>query len=71
MVLSSWRHSWSEDFARIVNSMTRRERKLLFRSGLSTIPGRRAFMSASNRMALDVTHSTYLMELAALDEDES
>ena len=69
MVLSSWRHSWSEDFARIVHSMTSRERETLFRFGLSTIPGRRAFITASNRMAVDVTHSTYLMERAALDQD--
>jgi hypothetical protein len=46
--------------------MSGRERAVLKRSGLSSIAGRRAFVSASDRLHLDVVHSVYLMEQAVL-----
>ena len=66
MGLSRWRLSWRGDFDRVVHSMSRRERAVLQRSGLSSIAGRRAFVSASDRLHLDVVHSAYLMEQAVL-----
>ena len=64
MGLSSWRLTWREDFDRVVLSMSTRERAVLHDSRLSTISGRRAFASASNRLQFDVVQSTYLMEQA-------
>ena len=64
MGLSSWRLTWREDFDRVVLSMSIRERAVLQDSRLSTISGRRAFVSASNRLQFDVVQSTYLMEQA-------
>jgi len=66
MGLSSWRLTWREDFDRVVHSMNRRERAVLKRSGLSSIPGRRVFVSASDRLEFDVVQSAYLMEQANL-----
>ncbi len=66
MGLSRWRLTWREDFDRVVLSMTKSEQALLRRSGLSSAAGRSAFASASNRLAFDVVHSTYVMEQAAL-----
>jgi hypothetical protein len=66
MGLSSWRLSWRGDFDRVVHSMSTRERAVLQSSGLSSIPGRRAFVSASDRLHLDLVHSAYLMEQAVL-----
>jgi len=62
--LSSWRLTWREDFDRVVLSMSIRERAVLNSSRLSSISGRRAFVSASNRLHFDVVQSTYLMEQA-------
>ncbi len=64
MGLSSWRLTWREDFDRVVLSMSIRERAVLNSSRLSSISGRRAFVSASNRLHFDVVQSTYLMEQA-------
>ena len=64
MGLSSWRLTWREDFDRVVLSMSTGERSVLHDSRLSTISGRRAFASASNRLQFDVVQSTYLMEQA-------
>jgi hypothetical protein len=66
MGVSHWRLNWREDFDRVVHSMSRREQAMLQRSGLSSVAGRRAFVSASDRLNLDVVHSTYLMEQAVL-----
>ena len=66
MGLSSWRLTWRGDFDRVVHSMSGRERAVLKRSGLSSIAGRRAFVSASDRLHMDVVHSVYLMEQAVL-----
>jgi len=46
--------------------MSEREWTELRRSGLSSPAGRRAFVSASDRLDLDVVHSAYLMEQGAL-----
>ena len=64
MGLSSWRLTWREDFDRVVLSMSMYERAVLQRSRLSSISGRRAFASASDRLHFDVVQSTYLMEQA-------
>jgi len=64
MGLSNWRLTWREDFDRVVLSMSIRERAVLHSSRLSSISGRRAFASASNRLQFDVVQSTYLMEQA-------
>jgi len=64
MGLSSWRLTWRDDFDRVVHSMSRPEWAELQRSGLSSVPGRRAFVSASDRLELDVVQSAYLMEQA-------
>jgi len=66
MGLSRWRLTWRDDFDRVVLSMTKSERVVLRRSGLSSPAGRGAFASASNRLAFDVVHSTYMMEQAAV-----
>ena len=65
MVLSSWRGTWREDVKRVVHSMSKREKSVLWRAGLLSTPGRRAFVSASERLELDVVHSAYLMEQTA------
>jgi len=49
-----------------VLSMSRLELETLRSSGLSSSAGRRAFVSASHRLAFDVVHSAYVMEQAAL-----
>jgi hypothetical protein len=64
MSLSSWRLTWREDFDRVVLSMSTRERAVLHHSRLSSISGRRVFVSASDRLQFDVVQSTYLMEQA-------
>jgi len=64
MGLSRWRLTWREDFDRVVLSMSTNERALLQRSRLSTISGRGAFVSASDRLNFDVVQATYLMEQA-------
>ena len=64
MGLSTWRLTWRDDFDRVVLSMSIRERAVLHGSRLSSISGRRAFMSASNRLQFDIVQSTYLMEQA-------
>ena len=64
MGLSTWRLTWRDDFDRVVLSMSIRERAALHRSRLLSISGRRAFVSASNRLQFDIVQSTYLMEQA-------
>jgi hypothetical protein len=64
MGVSRWRLTWREDFDRVVLSMSTYERAVLQRSRLSTISGRRAFVSASDRLNFDVVQATYLMEQA-------
>jgi hypothetical protein len=71
MGLSSWRLTWREDFDRVFDSMNKYDRALLRRSGLLSVPGRRVFVSASGRLDLDVVHSAYLVEQAALAFNES
>jgi hypothetical protein len=66
MGLSRWRLTWRDDFDRVVLSMSKPELEVLRRSGVSSISGRRAFVSASDRLHLDVVHSVYLMEQAGL-----
>ena len=66
MGLSRWRLTWRDDFDKVVLSMSEREWTELRRSGLSSPAGRRAFVSASDRLDLDVVHSAYLMEQGAL-----
>jgi len=70
MGLSSWRLTWRDDFDRVLHSMNRPEWAALQRSGLASVPGRRAFVSASDRLDFDVVHSAYLMEQAALAVNE-
>ena len=66
MGLSRWRLTWRDDFDRVALSMSRLELETLRSSGLSSSAGRRAFVSASHRLAFDVVHSAYMMEQAAL-----
>jgi hypothetical protein len=66
MVQSSWQGMWHEDFDRVVDSMSTRERASLQRWGVRSIEGRRIFVSASDRLKVDVIHACYLMEQAAL-----
>lgn len=66
MVQSSWRGMWQEDFDRVVDSMSTREKASLQRWGVQSIEGRRAFVSASDRLKVNVIHACYLMEQAAL-----
>jgi len=66
MVQSSWRGIWQQDFDRVVDSMSTREKASLKRWGLLNVEGRRAFVSASDRLNVDVIHACYLMEQATM-----
>jgi len=66
MVQSSWRGVWRQDFDRVVDSMSTREKASLERWGLLSIEGLRAFVAASDRLNVDVIHACYLMEQAAM-----
>ncbi len=66
MGLSRWRLTWRNDFDRVVLAMSKFELEVLRSSGLSSSAGRRAFVSASDRLAFDVVHSAYVMEQAVL-----
>lgn len=67
MVSSTWRNSWHDDFDRVLYSMSQTERSALQPWGLLTIDGRRAFVTAAERLHMDVVHTAYVMEQAALE----
>ena len=66
MVQSSWRGMWRQDFDRVVDSMSASEKASLRKWGVQSIEGRRVFVSASDRLNVNVIHACYLMEQAAL-----
>jgi hypothetical protein len=59
MVQSSWRGMWRQDFDRVVDSMSTREKASLERWGVQSIEGRRVFVSASDRLKVDVIHACF------------
>ncbi len=65
MVNSVWRNTWREDFDRVLCVMSERERLALRRWGFVSPPGRRVFVDAADRLALDIEYDTYIMEQAA------
>lgn len=67
MVSSIWRNTWHEDFDRVFCSMSKIERSALQRLGLLSIDGRRAFVTAAERLDMDLVHTAYVMEQATLD----
>ncbi len=48
-------------------SMSKIERSALQRLGLLSIDGRRAFVTAAERLDMDLVHTAYVMEQATLD----
>ena len=67
MVSSSWRNTWHEDFDRVVYSMSQVERADLQHVGLLSVDGRRLFVTAAERLDMDVVHTAYVMEQATLE----
>ena len=67
MVSSGWRNTWHQDFARVLYSMSHIERSALQGLGLLSIDGRRAFVSAAERLDMDLVHAAYVMEQATLE----
>ena len=66
MVRSIWRKTWREDLDRVLRAMSKQERLALGRWGLSSSQGRRVFVDAADRLALDIEYDAYIMEQVAL-----
>jgi len=57
LVSSSWRNTRHQDFDRVLFAMSQIERSVLEHRGLLSSDGRRVFVSAAERLDMDVVHT--------------
>ena len=71
MVSSAWDRSWRRDCERVLSCLSESERSELRRSGLLSPAGRDVFLEvATQRLGLDPTYASYVLERAATTDDD-